>query len=113
MPRVRGVFEQLPGICQALELLLREEVVVDAVLLTGPGRPGGGRHGQLQLGDLLEQPADQGSLADTGRAGDDEQATGRQGVGVRRLRYLRKWLTSSARWRWDRPPIVLLGEMRH
>src|SRR5436190_13546304 len=27
--------------------------------------------------------------------------------------YLRKWPTSSARCRCDRPPIVLLGEMRH
>src|SRR4051812_44278321 len=27
--------------------------------------------------------------------------------------YRRSWPTSSLRWRWDNPPIVLLGEMRH
>ena len=32
---------------------------------------------------------------------------------ARRARYRRSWPTSSVRWRSERPPIVLLGEIRH
>src|SRR5919108_2342601 len=107
------MLEQLPRGGQPLELLVRKEVVVDPVPLPRPGRPGGRRHRQVEVRYAIEQVPDQGALAHTGRTGDHEQPAGGQSVGALRRRYLRKWLTSSARWRCDRPPIVLLGEMRH
>ena len=82
--------------------------------LARPGRPGRRRDRELQLRHPLEQSVNQRPLADTRRPRDDEQPPGGQGlVSAGRGRYRRKWLTSSARWRCDRPPIVLLGEIRH
>jgi hypothetical protein len=55
-----------------LERLRREEVIGDAVLLSRPGVPRGGRYRELELRYPLEQAADQRALANTGRTGDDE-----------------------------------------
>src|SRR4051812_7297299 len=85
-----------------LELLVREEVVVTAVLLALARLARGGGDGQLKTGNCLQEALDQRPLSDPGGAGDD------QGAGVYRPRYE----TSSLRCRSDRPPIVLLGEMR-
>jgi hypothetical protein len=68
------VLEELPAREAALELLEREEVVVAPVLLAGPRRPGGGRDRQLELGQPLQQPADQRSLADARWSCYDEEA---------------------------------------
>jgi hypothetical protein len=48
---------------QALELLVGEELVVDAVDLAGSGVAGGGGHAELELGDPLAQGPDQRALA--------------------------------------------------
>src|SRR6185436_14775640 len=59
----------VPG---ALELGPVDEPVVDARLLPRAGRPGVHRHGEPQIGDLVEQAADDRSLADAGWPGDDD-----------------------------------------
>ena len=65
--------EEAAGVAQRLELLAVDEVVVDAVDLAGPRRPGRRRHRQPEVGLALEQLLDDGALADPRRAGDDEQ----------------------------------------
>jgi hypothetical protein len=56
---------------QAIELGVAQEVVVDPVPLTCPGRPRGRRHRQLDLGHPTTQTADHRPLADPGGPGDD------------------------------------------
>ena len=85
------------------ELLACEEVVVDTVLLPGSRPARGGRDRQLELGDAREQSPDQGALSDPRRARDDEDLAQRRRISA----------TSSPRWRSDRPPTVLLGEILH
>src|SRR5205085_9165272 len=72
VPRVAGVLDELARGHPAVELLLVEEVVVDAVALAGPRGARGGRHRQLQPGDALHQSADERALADPRGAGDHE-----------------------------------------
>jgi hypothetical protein len=68
------VLDEVAGLHAAVELLVAEEVVGDALGLPRPRPPRGGGDRQLELGDALEQRADQRPLADPGGAGDDEDA---------------------------------------
>jgi hypothetical protein len=54
------------------ELLWREEVVVDTILLTGPGLASSGGRRQLELGDALEQTSDERALPHPGGPSDHE-----------------------------------------
>src|SRR5262249_62072198 len=59
-----------------LELLARPEPVVDAVHLTGPGRPRGGGNAQPQRqAGGVQQPPDHRGLAGPARAGQDEEGS--------------------------------------
>src|SRR5207247_2162637 len=64
--------QELPRRGAPIELVRGQEVVVPAVPLALPGRPGGGRDGQLQLRHAGAQLPDQGSLADPRRTRYDE-----------------------------------------
>jgi hypothetical protein len=66
------VLDELAGLHAPVELGVVEEVVVDAVLLTRPRGARGRGHRQLEAGHPVEQRADERSLADPRRAGDDE-----------------------------------------
>ena len=48
------------------------EMVVDAVQLTGPGRPGGGGHGKIQVLPLFQQGLEHRALAHAGRSGNNK-----------------------------------------
>ena len=63
---VGGVLDERARLDLAVELLVAEEVVVDAVDLARPRLARRRRDGQLQLGDAREQAADQRPLADAG-----------------------------------------------
>ena len=107
------MLDELAGVHAARELRVVEEVVVDAVALAGARRARRGRDAQLERGQPLAQRPDQRPLAHPRRAGDDEDLRHGGGGDLRRRRaYLRRSETSSVRWRSERPPIVLLGEMR-
>jgi hypothetical protein len=54
------------------ELRLRQEVVIDPVLLAGPRRAGGGGDRQLESRNALAQRSDERALAYARRAGYDE-----------------------------------------
>src|SRR5207302_9281994 len=58
----------------AVELIAREEVVVDAIALARARRARGRRHGELESVQALHQPADQRPLADPRGARDHEHA---------------------------------------
>jgi hypothetical protein len=104
--RVDRVLEEGPLLDAAVELRVGEKPVVASVDLAAARLAGRGRDRQLEAGEALLERADQGPLADAGGTGDDEDV-GALGVYRRRLE------TSSWRWRSERPPKVLLGEMRH
>ena len=87
-----------------VELRLGEEVVVDAVLLARPRRARGGRHGQLELGHPL------GSARISVPLPTPDGPVMTKTCALSRAAMAQ---TSSVRWRSERPPIVLLGEMRH
>src|SRR5215210_635761 len=114
---VGGVLDELARVDAALEIRVVEEVVVDAVLLARPRAARGRRDAEAELRHALAQRPDQGALADARGTGDDEDARhGRDGASAAReaaCGYRRKSETSSLRWRCERPPIVLLGEIRH
>src|SRR5436309_854004 len=57
---VAGVLDEVPRLDAALELLVVEEVVVDAVHLARARRARGGRDGELELGAAAAQGADEG-----------------------------------------------------
>src|SRR6201999_4161610 len=101
---VARVLEEIAVDHAPIEVGVAEEVIVDAVVLTRTRRTRCCRHGQLELGNPLQQCANQRALADPGRAGDHEDAG---------THYRRSMETSSVRWRCERPPIVLEGEIRH
>src|SRR6202011_1436166 len=105
MARVGRPFDEVAGGHAPVELLIGQEVVGAAVDLAGPRLARRRRHRQLQLGDPLHEAPDERALADPRGAGDHEHP-------AHGCRYLRSSETSSARWRSERPPIVLLGEMR-
>ena len=103
-----------------LELLRREEVIVDAVAAP----PAAAARvvadtDSSSSGIALEQTADQRALADAGGPGDHEDLAVAPTVARARLRgdagtqRRRMSATSSRRWRSDRPPTVLLGEILH
>ena len=69
---VLGVLDEVAGRDAVVELLGREEVVVDAVLLARPRRARRRRDRQLERRDAVEQRPDQRPLADSGRARDHE-----------------------------------------
>ena len=73
-PGVVGVLDELSCGHAAVELVVAEEVVVDAVALSRTGTARGGRDRQLEAGNPLHQPADQRPLAHSGRPRDDEHA---------------------------------------
>ena len=56
---VGRVLDEVPASTAAVELVGFEEVVVDAVLLAGPGAPRRRRGRQLELGNELAEGADQ------------------------------------------------------
>jgi hypothetical protein len=58
------VLHELTAGYPAFEISGTQEVVVDAVGLSAPRNASGGRDGQLKPGNALEQPCDEGSLAD-------------------------------------------------
>jgi hypothetical protein len=66
------VLEEVARLDAAAELLVGEEPVLAAVVLAGALRPGGGRDGDLELGDPLGERPDQRPLPGSRRAGDDE-----------------------------------------
>jgi hypothetical protein len=68
------MLDELPRPHPALELLAREEVVVDAISLARTGRTRGGGDRQLQLGQSLHQSPDESPLADARGASDNEYA---------------------------------------
>jgi hypothetical protein len=68
-----GPLEQPVGLDEPVELGLADEVVVHALLLTGTRRPGGGRHGDPDVGPLLAHARSDRPLADRGRAGEDDE----------------------------------------
>src|SRR5437773_363024 len=55
-----------------VDLALRDEPVVAPVLLVGPARPGGCRHGEFQLRDALREAVGERALSLSRRPGDDE-----------------------------------------
>jgi hypothetical protein len=69
---VLGPLDELAGGDALLELLLGEEVVVDALRLPRPRLARGGRDAQGELGQPLAQQPDERALADPRGAGDDE-----------------------------------------
>ena len=99
------VLEELAVLDAAVELLVGDEVVVDAVDLTLSTRPRRRRDGQLEVGASLEQRLDERALAGPRGAGDDEE------LGARAQRRSRP--TSSARCRSDSPPTVFDWLIRH
>ena len=58
-----GPLEELAGLDAAAELLIRKEVIVDAIDLPLPGAPRGGRNRQAQARNPLPQLCDQRALA--------------------------------------------------
>ena len=98
---VDGVLDELAGGHAAIEVLLAEEVVVDPVDLPRARVARGGRDGQLEAGNPLQERLYERSLADAGGPRDDEDRG-----------YRRRYETSSLRCRSESPPMVLLGEMR-
>src|SRR6516165_7009883 len=112
------MLDEVPRGDARVELVGREEVIIDAVDLARPRGAGRGRHGQLEAGHPLEQSADQRALPDAGGAGDHEDlgaACHRRepARGDARTQRRRMSATSSRRWRSDKPPTVLLGEILH
>jgi hypothetical protein len=95
------VLDELAGGRAPIEVLRTQKVVIHAVRLALARPAGGGGYRQLESRDALEQALDKRSLADPRRAGDDQDRG-----------YRRRKETSSLRCRSDRPPIVLLGEIR-
>src|SRR4029453_17225578 len=93
------------GLDPGEEVLLREEVVVLAVLLAWPLRTGRRRNGDLQIVARCDQRYYEGALPPPRRAGDDEE--------LRRRPQRCRRPTSSARWRSDSPPTVFDWLMRH
>jgi hypothetical protein len=99
---VDGVLDELSISHPAIEVRGTQKMVVPAVDLAVARRTRCGRNRELEPRDALEQPPDERSLPDPGRAGDYQD----------RRSYRRRYETSSLRCRSERPPIVLLGEMR-
>src|SRR5215208_2307267 len=64
--------EEVALLQPAVELLVREEPVVAAVLLAGPHRPRRPGDRERELGDALHQKLGQRALALTGSSGEDE-----------------------------------------
>ena len=69
---VRHVLEEVAAGDAVGELPVREEVVLAPVLLPAPLKPRRSRHGELEVGDALEECADECSLTGPGRASDDD-----------------------------------------
>ena len=69
---VRDVLEEVAARDAVRELPVREEVVVAPVLLPASLKPRRGRDGELEVGDALEERADECSLPGPGRASDDD-----------------------------------------
>jgi hypothetical protein len=65
--------QELARIDQPVEDLLGHEPVVDALAFARSRGAGGGRDGEMGLGLAFAHQADDRSLADPGRSGDDEQ----------------------------------------
>jgi hypothetical protein len=99
--RIDGMLEELAGLDAAVEIGLAQEVVVDPVDLAWTGVARGRRDGQLEARNPLQEPFYERSLANARRPRDDQDRC-----------YRRRYETSSLRCRSDRPPMVLLGEMR-
>src|SRR4051794_23451852 len=99
---VLGPLQEVVAIDALLEFVGAQEVVVDTVLLTRSRVARRRRNRQRHPREARQKQADQRPLAHPGRTGDYED------VGYR----LRN-VTSSPRWRSERPPTVLLGEIRH
>ena len=111
LPEYVACSTKSPAPTCSLELLGRQEVVVDAVVLARPRLARRGRDRQLELGDALEQTSDQRALPHPGGPGDHEDHG--HGVGSVAAQRRRMSATSSRRWRSESPPIVLLGEILH
>ena len=110
--RVGGVLDELAVGDALLELVGAEEVVVDALRLPGPGRraswprPTGRAPARARAGRGSASPCP----TPDGPVITKTLATGRSGAWAQRRR---SSATSSPRWRSERPPRVLLGEIRH
>src|SRR4029077_17715811 len=68
-----GPLQEPAGLDHVVELAAVDEVVVTTLVLTWPRPPGGGRDGQLQVGQSGQQPGDDRALADPRRAGEHDQ----------------------------------------
>ena len=99
------VLEKLTGLDEAVELLLRQEVVIGALDLPGPARSSRRGDGELEIRAALEKPLDERAFPGAGGAGDDEELL----RGAQR----RSRPTSSARWRSESPPTVFDWLIRH
>jgi len=68
--------QKVAGGFAAREILGREEVIVDAVALAGPGRTRRGRDARHQARAFVVEPLEQRRLAGAGRARDDDKPAG-------------------------------------
>src|SRR5919108_9743 len=101
----RDVLGELARRDAAIELLVAEKVVVDAVDLARAAGPRGRRDGQLEVVTAGEGLTDERPLPRPRGTGDDEEL----GAACQR----RRRPTSSARCRSDSPPTVFDWLMRH
>src|SRR5439155_8782306 len=92
-PEHREPLQEVVPLQAGVELLVGEEVVVDAVTLTGPRRARRHRYGEPQVSPVtLEEPADDGAFPRPGRSGNDQEDAQRAFSKC-----------SSSPWRWCRP----------
>src|SRR6266571_8600347 len=68
-----GALQELAAVLHGEKRRVVDEVVVDAVLFAGPGRPGRIRDRDFQARILAHHRLDEGSLACSGRRSDDEE----------------------------------------
>ena len=80
----------------------------------GPGRPVESGHVGRAAAMMCNNGAHSAGIAPS--LADEPRGPGQLPPRCRRFRsaaYKRSWPTSSPRWRWERPPIVFDGEIRH
>ena len=71
-----AAFQEFAGPPPPIELLGRQEVVVEPVPLTGPRRTCRGGDAGHEVGEIRQKTAKKRRLANAGRAGDDDELAG-------------------------------------
>src|SRR6476646_3883030 len=102
--------QELPRRAHPLELGVVDEVVVDALDLTGPRVAGGRRHRQPHLREVLTDVCRDGPLAHGGRTGQDDEPALVRGHGGRDQACSNR-ASSAAIWLAPRPRTRRLSEM--